>query len=54
MTQLSRLLGQAVPVWYGPEEERHLSVLCPAGWDVVAAGVSFFLELNLLPDGFGR
>ena len=25
--------------WYGPGEERHLSVLCPAGWDVVAAGV---------------
>ena len=31
---------QAVPVWYsGPGKERHLSVLCPAGWDVVAAGV---------------
>ena len=33
------LLGQAVPVWYGPGEGRHPSVLWPAGWDVVAAGV---------------
>ena len=33
------LLGQSIPIWYGPGEERHLSVLCPAGWDVVAAGV---------------
>ena len=36
------LLGQSVPVWYGPGEERHLSVLCPAGWDVVAAGIVLF------------
>ena len=28
------LLGQSVPVLYGPGEERHLSVLCPAGWEV--------------------
>ena len=29
-------LGQAVPIGYGPGEELHISVLCPAVGDVVA------------------
>ena len=28
-------LRQTVPVWYSSREERHLSVLCPAGGDVI-------------------
>ena len=31
------LLGLSVPVWHGPGEEWYLTVLCPAGWVVVAS-----------------